>query len=200
MTIVAEAGPAAQEATRNALRIAVGDRYMKGAESLAQGANLPEFQMVIFQQAFHETWNYDAHFVTYDVRGTEEGFPRLRKNCAVVDELRAMGLDVVQTMFAFDYDNPEHAAWTPEGLVTFKQRVEDAVLVNPLMGAWRIFYTTKHGARFVYLLAEPVPVGPESEAMHRSLLRAWGQRGITLDPACSDWTRMFRLPNVVREK
>lgn len=178
-------------------RVAIGTRYMSGAMEWPD-RTLPQFDLVTFEAAFETEWEFDAHFVTYDVP-TLSAFPRLRKVGRALDDLRAEGHEVVQTMLALDYDNPGHAAWTPEGLVEFREQVEAAGSLEPLIVAWHCYYATKHGARFVYVLKEPVPVGKDSEAMHRSLVRAWGQRGIAIDPACSDWTRYFRLPKVQRE-
>lgn len=184
-------------------RVAVGTRFMKGADAWRPGQVLGQrFEIVSFAEAFTLEWDFDAHFVTYDVQHPDrevDAFPRLKKSTNVVDQLRDLGYEVVTTMFGLDYDNPEHEPWTAERLAEFKERVEAASQVEPLIDQWTLFYTTRRGARFVYVLKEPVPVGPHSEAMHKSLVRAWAQRGIALDPACSDWTRFFRLPKVMRD-
>jgi hypothetical protein len=183
-------------------RVAVGTRYMRGAETWPPG-KVETFQLCAFEEAFTAEWDIDAHFVTYDVIGKDgvglPEFPRLKKSSEVVAILRDIGCEIVQTMFALDYDNPEHAAWTPEAKAEFESLVTVKGEIDPLIVGWQVYYTTKHGARFVYVLKDPIPVGPETEAMHRSLVRLWGQQGIKIDPACSDWTRFFRLPRVTRE-
>lgn len=178
-------------------RVAVGPKFMKGAQQWPAAA-LPQFELVSFEEAFEREWDFDAHFVTYDVP-TLETFPRLRKVGTTLEDLRKAGHTVYQTMHALDYDTPGHTPWEPEQLIEFRTRVETAGALDSMLVAWQVYYATRAGARFVYVLKDPIPVGPESEAMHRSLVRAWGQRGIELDPACSDWTRYFRLPKVVRE-
>lgn len=170
---------------------------MKGANEYPF-ARPHRFEMVPFEEAFSREWEIDAHFVTYDVPSFED-FPRLNKSSRVLQDLIDDGHEVVTTMFALDYDNPEHVAWTPEMLVEFEGRSRHAAQAEPLIGGWHAYYTTKHGARFVYVLKEPLPVGEETEALHRDLVRTWGQHGIVLDPCCSDWTRFFRLPKVTRE-
>lgn len=178
-------------------RVAIGTRYLRGAD-VWPDPSATELDITTFEDAFTAEWPFDAHFVTYDVPGLDR-FPRLKKSGNSLANLRADGYDVVATMFALDYDNPDHSAWTPEMLEEFQDNVSRAAKLDDMLDGWRAHYTTKHGARFVYVLREGVPVGKESESMHKSLVRAWGQRGIALDPACSDWTRLFRLPKVVRE-
>lgn len=60
-----------------------------------------------------------------------------------------------------------------------------------------MIYTTEHGARIVYVLDTPIPVD-EAEAFHRWLVFQWCERGLEVDTSCSDWTRLFRLPKVLR--
>lgn len=188
-------------------RVAVGNRYMTGVDHRSDFAAAESFQVVPWNTAFSGQWFYDAHFVTYDVVGlrgratsTPAEFPRLRKNSPVVSEIRAAGQDVVHWGFAYDYDTPGHEPWTSQGLLEFKRKVEAAAERQALITKWALYYTTAKGARFIYVLKDVVPVGPDSEAMHRCLLRAWAQQGIVLDPGCSDWTRLFRLPCVMRER
>ncbi|MDB4988673.1 MAG: helicase, phage-associated protein [Myxococcaceae bacterium] len=67
------------------------------------------------------------------------------------------------------------------------------------------FYETRGGARIVYTLSTSVVLtGPPDEAQWRQqyavalayLARRYGIRG---DPACGDWTRLFRLPCATRD-
>ena len=193
-------------------RIAVGSRYQKGVDRFefdlpGPGGKPPQrFEVVPWSRAFHEPWSYDAHFVTYDIAPTNndvpplEDFPRLRKNAPVVDELRAAGYEVFQWGIGLDYDTPGHQPWNPGEVDDFKALVEAAGRTTKLISEWNLFYTTGKGARFVYVLEHPSPVGNESEAIGKALVRTWGNAGIRLDPECKDWTRLFRLPCVERER
>jgi hypothetical protein len=154
--------------------------------------------MATLEQAFFKPWATDAHFVTYRVVGLDS-FPRLTKAGPVVAELRAAGHEVEHWAFALDYDNPDHAPWDPTLVKVFKERLGTVAAHNSIVASASLCYFTRAGARFVYILQDPIPVGPEAEGMHRSLCRAWTQAGIEVDPGCSDWTRYFRLPKVTRE-
>lgn len=151
-----------------------------------------------FREAMETCHGWDAHFVTYDVPGWPENLPRLKKRSRFLEQLRAEGLEVVQWGLAYDYDLPDHGAWTVEAVDEFETRIARACDRNPVLGTFAAYYRTRRGARLVYVLHEPVPVA-DGEGAHRGLLKMWAQQSVLFDPACSDWTRFFRLPRVMRE-
>jgi len=96
-----------------------------------------------------------------------------------------------------DYDNPSHASWTDQTLSAFMSNL-DMLAEHYLVARCAVFYTTLHGARFVYVLDTPLPV-EESEPYFRGMISDAAEVGLTFDAACSDWTRLMRLPYVVRD-
>lgn len=188
----------------------VPTKRQKGAGTLSDKVS----PMIVkpLKQAFGDRWTTDAHFCCYVVlqKGEQiEHWPRLKK--VVLDQIEEQGGSVRMTMLVIDYDNKDNVtpeileskgdhegkvAWDEELIEQFWPRVDRAVeggLPMPNM-----IYTTKNGARFVYVLSEQIDVRI-AEDYHRGLVHAFGKAGLIADPACSDWTRLFRLPFVSRD-
>ncbi|MCP4897860.1 MAG: hypothetical protein GY906_12885 [bacterium] len=152
-------------------------------------------EVLPFDQVFAEPFETDVHFVTYQVQG-HDVFPRLNK--PVLSKLREQGGEVLTTFLAFDFDNPGHAEWTREGyedIIRLLFEMSDAGFALAL--GFTHFYTTRHGCRFVYVLDQPIPVDA-AESVHRGVVRDFAEWGLELDTSCSDWTRLFRAPFVMR--
>lgn len=177
------------------LPIAVAaSKYMRGVKDLSGQAE--PLQLVQIQRAFATAWQTDAHFVCYRAVNTgQDLFPRLTK--PVLLKLRSKGAEVVTRVFGFDYDNPGHKPWTDELYQDFFQRLHTAAARWPLAGCWSLLYTTKHGARLMYVLDKDIPVD-EAEGKHRWMVKQFGDAGLPVDPL-SDWTRLFRFPYVYRD-
>jgi len=145
-----------------------------------------------FEETFTTKHNTDAHFVTYNILG-EPQWPRINKT-AVFDIEKAGG-KVRSTCFAFDYDLPSKQTWDQENLESFLSKIEntqDKVFKNP-----NVFYLTRHGARWVWVLSEPLEVGMHAPYW-TALLDSFRGLGWDFDPACANWGRIFRLPLVTR--
>lgn len=175
--------------------VAVADnKFLQGANNLTERCTALHWMGL--REGFGAGWQTDAHFVCYHVVGAGQiAFPRLNK--PVLPKMRHMGADIVQHIFAFDYDNPEHQPWTPELYGLFWQKLKEATDRWEIAGRWSLLYTTKAGARLVYVLSEPIPVDV-AEAKHRWMVHQFGNVGLHLDKL-SDWTRLFRLPLVTRD-
>lgn len=139
----------------------------------------------------HET---DAHFVMYEVVGDEQ-WPRINK--PGLQLVRDAGQDVRMNLLALDWDNEDHAEWDADRWRAFEQVLEQAEENSDLIRSWSAFYTTDHGARWVYVLRDSVPV-EEGEEMLRGLQQHFRANGLFVDPL-GDWTRLFRMPRVVRD-
>lgn len=67
------------------------------------------------------------------------------------------------------------------------------------------YYETRGGARIVYLQPAPYEIGSPADALQwrqdYAITCAWMRRnfGLEVDVACSDWTRLFRLPRATRK-
>lgn len=144
-------------------------------------------------QALETVHSCDAHLQIYVARHEgEEAYLRINKRSAAPSQMRTEGAEIVANVIALDWDRPKHAAWTSGQEVSeFCQRLAGVDLPNP-----SAFYTTRHGARFVYVLTESVPVA-EVEPIIRGLVRDFWREGIEVDTQCQDWTRLFRLPRTL---
>jgi hypothetical protein len=176
---------------------------LQNEEILPLAASVNVTDGIDLEAALRTKWDTDAHFVMYaaDDGAGEEMYARINKG-AFVPQLEQAGGRVVVRALVFDHDLPRDAAsgekqeWSAESLDEFLGSLSEAVGDSTLEPTW--WYTTLHGSRFVYVLDEPV--GPqEAEAMMLGIMDEFRKRGIELDDACKDWTRMFRLPHVERE-
>jgi hypothetical protein len=174
------------------------DKFDKGARSLTDP--LPPMQHAPFTDVFRTRYSTDAHFVAYQIIGPN-GVPQLpiaRLTKSVLPQIRQTGADVVLTCLVLDFDNPGHALWQPGGPRVFRERLQAATTTFPLAMGFTLFYSTLHGARLVYVLTRPVPV-EEGEKRHRGLCQQFQANGFPeIDMQTSDWTRLFRLPYVIR--
>ncbi len=158
---------------------------------------------VDLEVALEREWSTDAHFVMYygEDEDNERLYARINKRDAFVQQLEQGGGRVVVHSLVFDHDLPKledgsKQEWSADSLESFLGDLQEAIGDSNLEpSAW---YTTLHGSRFVYVLTEPVG-RLDAEAMMLGIMDEFSKRGIELDEACSDWTRLFRLPNVERE-
>lgn len=170
------------------------DRTYPGADHL--DAEVPLLTSTPFEQALEQEWDSDAHFICYRLNPEQE-YPRLNK--AVHGEILAAGVEIETTCLVLDYDLPEHRCWEPGEVPLFLEALAEASNAWPMAWAWTAWYSTTHGCRFIYVLDEPLP--PDlAEQKHKALCTEFIQRGIAVDTRVSDWTRIFRLPKVVRDK
>lgn len=145
-------------------------------------------------QALATQWNCDAHIALYGIRGMNEPMPRLGKTA--LPRLRTMQQEPVLSSFWFDVDNPGHAPWRPE----------DRERLNADMAkAWRwlqrarAIYATKGGYRVVFALPYELSV-EQWLGYEYALVQALQGCGLPIDLSTTgQWTRLFRLPQVVRD-
>ena len=171
------------------LDVTTAEGQMAFGQSLAQSRTS-------LGDALDRTWDYDAFFVGYtlvDEDGDEVG---ARVNKTAVASIAAAGARVVVHTLALDYDLPNHAEWTTLHREEFMEVIPglfEGTLPEPTA-----VYSTRAGARFVYQLSEgTTPV--DAEAILGGLIETYAEVGIAVDPACKDWTRLFRLPRVLRD-
>jgi len=99
-----------------------------------------------------------------------------------------------------DFDLPGKSDWSDDLRIKAEMLFASAGRRNPLLQTPTCFYMTAHGCRLVYVLTEPVPVeGPRGlPDLLAGLICQAHMVGPMADLACSDWTRLFRLPRVMR--
>ena len=158
--------------------------------------------VVSFEDAFSTQWETDAHFVCYsplpEMYEVSEGFPRIRK--AALQKIRDRGGDIRSRFFAVDYDNPGHRPWEPGQFDKFLDCLVAASDTFPEAARFNLLYQTRNGARLVWLLEKDLPVDI-AEKHHRGLVSKLIAAGVDIADKfkCSDWTRCFRLPFVIRD-
>lgn len=138
--------------------------------------------------ALEYAWPSDVHIVQYQCATVNEIEMRLTKDC--IDEIHP----VMQVLIG-DIDAPGHKRtdeWTAE--------IEPKLEACPYT-----YYRTRNGYRIVVPLAETFTIdSPARAAEWAARYVAWcdeieRDHGLVLDRACSDWTRIMRAPNVVRD-
>ncbi len=166
-------------------------------------------------QAFGAEHVRDEHMVCYTVEGadgpTTGSVPRMTKGavaalfdpkdiCKYRERLPGI-VQVSGTMLALDFDLPEHVRWTDAHRSTVQNLITECGSRWPVMNRPSIFYATNGGLRLVWILSRPVDVrgaGGLEDLLHGLVATAY-MSGLLVDPACRDWTRLFRLPRVIRE-
>lgn len=139
------------------------------------------------ERAFSEHFDDDPHFTAY----------------ATVNDHRldhgAIGLvPITMQLFVVDVEPAGHAPRTPEWDADQQPRIARAISD----GAF--FYSTRGGYRLVWTIA-PFPIATPHDAARwkASYLAALDdvreRYEIVGDPNCKDWTRLYRLPFVVRD-
>lgn len=170
-----------------------GLKTFKRIEEIEKADNFP------FKEAFQRHYGTDAHFVQYDVLG-EPYLCRINKSGAVKEELQDKEKEIVFLFLAYDYDNVNEEGkkqpWSEEDYKEWLLKLGSCGV--PIARDWAARYKTTHGARVVFIVDEPIPVD-EFEDRHRWLWNEFRKGDIDFDRACSDWSRLFRLPNVVRK-
>ena len=155
------------------------------------------FEPVEIQDAFDQKHTTDAHFVCYFVEDPDDGPVGLRLQKEALGPVLKGGGRVMATCLCYDIDNPSHARWTEETLVHFLELI-DRLDSREHVGMWSHLYTTQSGARLVYTLSEPLSV-MQADLVEASLFQLLTDAGIAPDVACMGWSRLYRLPRVIRD-
>jgi len=170
--------------------------YVDGADTIYDKA-APLLPLEDFEIALTKDYPYDAHTVSYvvaDSTGTVMPFPRVNK--PALREIRAMSAEVFLTFIAIDIDSPGHIALSQESHAELEGLVAKAL---PQLPDFTAYYTTRAGVRFIYVLEDPIPVD-KGEGYILAIIQKFKKAGIRINPEeCKDWTRLFRLPKVLRE-
>lgn len=181
-------------------------KYDPGAKSLLDNS-LTELDWMTLDDALGKQYTTDAHFVTYMVwenpgDGSDGGqaiSPRLNKT--VLSKIRLAGNEVYNTILVLDYDLPDHknTRWSTELKAQFWNQLQAVADEFPDAWKWHCIYFTRGGARLIYTLKQPIPCDL-FETKHLWMCQEFCRRGLQIDTEVSDWTRLFRLPSVTRDK
>ncbi len=150
--------------------------------------DLPEYYPVVdLLSALRARYETDAH-VTLAVPDGEVEMPRLRKSA--LRRLMDEGVEPAMGCVFVDLDRPGHEPWkTRDEMI---EAVRLLRLLCPLAG----IYTTRAGMRLVWLLDRPLPASV-ADSWLSAFLHSLELPGV--DFACAQWTRLYRLPYVVRD-
>ncbi len=167
-----------------------------GADDLTNVGALTECTRMGVQAAMQLEHDTDAHFICYSLASGNE-HPRIKKVC--VPHVVAAGDAVVLPFMAIDIDNPGHERWTGiDGVMELLDLLYEFAPHWWPAHDWSFFYSTRAGVRLFYTLTEPLPPN-EWEQRARGLITEFKRQNFDVDPACKDWTRLFRLPDVMRD-
>ena len=195
--------PAAQAANHQqpAPVVPVLGRYVRGwPEVEADKPWRPDHdqaQPMAIAQALATRFDFDAHFAAYECGLAA----RLTTGVLAADKLSYLpGGAVRMVLFVVDVDAPNHEEPTPEWRAAERAKLDKLAEVSPGF----VSYNTNGGYRLVWRLSAPIELTTAHEGrLWAALYRGWlawlaRETGIVGDPACADWTHLFRLPLVRR--
>lgn len=142
--------------------------------------------------AISSAYSTDAHFAAYSCPGVQR-----RLSSEAPTEIPG---GVAMALFVADVDAPNHTA-TDSWFAAELPKLQALLAAHP--GAF--VYSSRGGYRVVYRLAQPHVIQDHvGAARWRATYVAWLQYlasrfAIAGDGACDDWTRLYRLPHVVRD-
>lgn len=173
----------------------LNDKFQPAAQVME--SNVSPMEHAPFEEVFTKHHTKDAHLVTYQVAPLDLAMPRLSK--AIAPRIRQTGNDIVATMILLDWDMPGHQPLTREAFDDLMASLVGVSVEIPWAMKWILCYSSRNGVRLVYVLEIPVPV-EQAEQAHRGMAIEFNRRGIAIDNHVQDWTRLFRLPYIVRDK
>jgi len=142
-----------------------------------------EVQAMPLEKALQTKWNFDVLVQAIQTQNPR----RITK--------RSDLSDVMMTYFFFDFDMPEHALLTVDFLKDQLNKLEN----DPFLSKYYAAYTTKHGFRVIYSASEAICVDYWGQ-VYKYLAERIRAAGIdSMDEQTCDFTRLMRLPNVVRD-
>jgi hypothetical protein len=167
--------------------IPVMDRFAKGFPAHADGE--PAFYGP-WAEAAATAFPFDAHFCAY----AQPGIARRLAGQA------ALAYHPKMVLVVFDVDGPDHKC-TPEWWDGERAKIKALFKAH----GQGYVYTTRGGYRIVYGLADELTLEtPTDAARWRESYLEWiaalkRDFAIECDDKCGDWTRLFRLPRVMRD-
>lgn len=180
---------------RDPLSLRVGVIPQKEFRSLGKGGGL--MASATLREVLAERFETAALFCTYYVEGKDR-WPRLRKRGTDLQWVRDRGGQVFTSCLVFDFDRPKVEGHKQP----WESAEEPAEVLAQLLEADlqpTAFYSTKHGARIIYVLDRPLPV-EQGEGAYQIMLRLLQQAGVHSDENTADWTRFFVAPFVTKEE
>lgn len=156
--------------------------------------NMEISPLIDLREALEREYDTDAHGAAYMIEG-EESCARLAKDVLRIEDVT----NRLKMVAAFvDLDRHGHSEW-PDA----DSAVRNTALLARLFPNAAIF-TTRRGIRIVFLLSRPVPAlayaqvaGPIVDDVKQKIGTA--AVDVEVDETTVEWTRLFRMPKVVRD-
>lgn len=176
------------------------DNVDKGETLTTKGdlISLPYLPLEDIDEVMNTEYPKDEHFITYSFETATEQICRLRKTS--YGSFAMKGIKINTVAFGIDIDHPDHMSWEELG-----EEPEDYfeawdAIAKEFDGIedWRHWYTTKGGFRVVYALKDALDVTVAEKKIKWTCERIQ-EIGFNVDLKVFDWTRLFRLPRVVRD-
>lgn len=167
------------------------DKFARGWPEHAEGD--PAHYMPP-SRAMTEAHASDAHFATYSV-------PEVKRRLATEHVFGELDSGIPIVLFVVDVEPDRHARVTPEWWGIELEKLKRLLATHP--GGY--VYRTRGGYRIVYALGSAFVLGCSADAERwKATYLAWldyvkQHYGIVGDRSCQDWTRLYRLPRVVRD-
>jgi putative DNA primase/helicase len=167
------------------------DKYARGWPEHETGFSAAYFALADALTRDHAT---DAHFAAYSV-------PDKHRRLASPAVFEHLPDGVPMVLFVVDVEPDGHAEVTPEWWTAERAKIDRLLGEHP--GGY--VYRTRGGYRVVYVLAEPFVMKSAADTERwKATYLAWinyiAERfDIIGDKSCQDWTRLQRLPRVVRD-
>ncbi|HEY0986951.1 MAG TPA: hypothetical protein VGD80_07860 [Kofleriaceae bacterium] len=166
------------------------DKYFKG---WPEHVNAPMAQYVPIGVAMSTAHATDAHFAAYSA-------PEVPRRLAKPEVFDALFYGVEMVLFVVDIDCPEE-------IDTDGWWIAERSKINCMLARHRGGYVfrTRGGYRIVYRLTAPIVLLTVRDAEDWKLRYvAWTEYlamsyAIVGDESCKDWTRLYRLPCVIRD-
>lgn len=176
--------------------VAPHERLTSMGRALADDRAIPFLEVLPLKEALSRRFDYPALFVGYHIEG-EDKLPRLRKS----DErlIQAKGRQVAVSVLAVDYDRPK-VEGQKDPWEDSEQPWDVLAKLGDAPDLWpTAFYSTLHGARLVYVLRRQITTR-EAEELYGRLLDRLKDLGIDSDEQTKDWTRLFSLPFITKQR
>jgi len=171
----------------------------------------PYLAVLPLSEALETRWNFSACFSTYLPKPPVDASLGCRLKKEHLPAIRQAGDDIEALVLTLDFDLPKNPDATKRfwrDLNGSYSEMLDKLEVGIQNQSWGLlsrpaaYYPTPSGLRLVYVYDRPVSVE------HHEVIIAWAVEkarplaehlGLYSDPSCVDWTRVFRMPYVLRE-
>jgi len=156
------------------------NRYHPGAAK--GGSSVPQVELL---EAMEEPWNTDAHAPCYSLPGGQ--------SCQRLNA-RSPPREARLVCAQMDWDRKPHVPWRDKAqAMAWLAEFQRADL------SWSVVFSTRKGARAVFLFSTPL-LPQDFSSFARGILKGLPAiAGGEWDDTCTQWSRIYRLPFVMRD-